>query len=428
MAPRVLGLLLLAESSHIGAATVPHINHGFKSSRAWLPREAVITAPVGEELIETGALPQQWDWRNVGGRSYTITDVNQHIPQYCGSCWIHGTVAALNDRIKIMRGGAFPDVMISRQAVLNCVPGENASEPNPGCSGGDAFQIHQYLHHHAMPDESCMPYQAKNEECTPYNVCRNCAPTSIALPGVPMGCFAVPGYQSYKVGDYGQVKGEEAMMKEIFARGPIACGLACDAEFVASYSENAVQHEGVFTVDTKFDDTDHIVSVTGWGETPSGVKYWIVRNSWGTFWGELGWFKLRRGVNQNLIESGCDWAVPKFEGLNKALSGEVMGSYAFGSHEVSPRGAVAAHADSSAATAATAAAAAVPELIAAAAPSAVAAAAAGGGVGDPRAWDVASLAAGAAGGGAAVTAAAVGLHAFGLVGRRSLPAQRLLLG
>mmetsp|Transcript_150256 Transcript_150256/g.482834 ORF Transcript_150256/g.482834 Transcript_150256/m.482834 type:complete len:295 (+) Transcript_150256:2363-3247(+) len=78
--------------------------------------------------------------------------------------------------------------------------------------------------------------------------------------------------------------------------------------------------------------------------------------------------------------------------------------------------------------AATAAAAAVPELIAAAAPSAVAAAAAGGGVGDPRAWDVASLAAGAAGGGAAVTAAAVGLHAFGLVGRRSLPAQRLLLG
>jgi len=325
------GALLLGLAA---SASAQGINHGYKSSESWLPREFVITSPIGEELIAATDLPAHWDWRNVNGKSYVVSDWNQHIPQYCGSCWIHGTVSALNDRIKIMRYAAYPDILLSRQAVLNCVPGEDATLPPPGCNGGDAFQIHKYLHHNRVPDESCMPYQAANGECTPFDVCRNCAPTSIPLPGVPMGCFAVPGWQGYSVGDYGQVKGEQAMMKEILARGPIACGIACDAEFVAGYSENVLQHEGVFTVDTKYNDTDHIVSVTGWGETASGIKYWIVRNSWGTYWGELGWFKVRRGVNQNLIESGCDWAVPQFDDLNEALEGKVLGSYAKGSHFV----------------------------------------------------------------------------------------------
>ena len=74
------------------------------------------------------------------------TDVNQHIPVYCGSCWIHGTLAALNDRIKIARKGAFPDVMLSRQTAMNCVVSLKApEEPAPGCNGGDPWDIHAYM-------------------------------------------------------------------------------------------------------------------------------------------------------------------------------------------------------------------------------------------------------------------------------------------
>jgi len=40
-------------------------------------------------------------------------------------------------------------------------------------------------------------------------------------------------------------------------------------------------------------------------------KYWIGRNSWGTYWGENGFFKLKRGTNNLMIESECAWAVPK---------------------------------------------------------------------------------------------------------------------
>jgi Papain family cysteine protease len=51
---------------------------------------------------------------------------------------------------------------------------------------------------------------------------------------------------------------------------------------------------------------DHDIEVVGWGEE-DGVPFWHIRNSWGTFWGELGFFRLERGKNALQIESGDCW-------------------------------------------------------------------------------------------------------------------------
>jgi len=325
------------EKVHVGHG------HGYRSSKPWLPRESVITAPTGQELVAAKALPSLFDWRNVGGRSFATPDLNQHIPIYCGSCYIHGAVHALNDRIKVLRNAQYPDVIVSRQALMNCVPDpSNASLPPPGCGGGDAFQVHHYLHTNKIPDDSCLPYTATNMGCTPDTVCRNCAGKPNPKTGVmePDFCYAVENWAGYGVGDYGNVSGEDAMMREIFARGPIACSAACDHDFMYNYSSNAgVLKEGVYITDTNFtkDDIDHVMEVTGWGETESGTKYWIVRNSWGTYWGDMGWVKIRRGVNQNQIEFDCDWAVPTFDDLETQLKSRVLGDYMKGTTNAGPR-------------------------------------------------------------------------------------------
>jgi len=89
--------------------------------------------------VASETMPQSFVWSNVNGVNYLTKNLNQHIPVYCGSCWAHGSISSLADRIKIMRKAAWPDINLSIQFLLNCQMGGS-------CNGGDHLATYKAIH------------------------------------------------------------------------------------------------------------------------------------------------------------------------------------------------------------------------------------------------------------------------------------------
>jgi len=257
-----------------------------------------VKSPLPHTYLAPEDLPASYDPRDMNGVDYTTVNRNQHIPVYCGSCWAHGPTSALADRIKMMRKGRFPDINISPQPLVDCVTANETS----GCEGGDPTAAYSWIMKNGVTDDTCSIYTASDDKCAQINICKNCLPTTI-FPHIISRCWAVEKYDTYEIAEHGQVSGEANMMAELAARGPMACGLCVTEEF-EDYDG------GIFVDKTGVTCQNHEISIAGYGEE-DGVKFWIGRNSWGTYWGEEGWFRLIRGVNNMGIEDACDWAVPK---------------------------------------------------------------------------------------------------------------------
>ena len=76
-------------------------------------------SPLPHTYLSGKALPKEYDIRNLDGVSYASIDRNQHIPQYCGSCWAQGSSSALSDRLALMTGNRFPEVDLAPQVRSN---------------------------------------------------------------------------------------------------------------------------------------------------------------------------------------------------------------------------------------------------------------------------------------------------------------------
>lgn len=256
------------------------------------------------ELLEATEMPSDFTWCNKDGKNYCTMSRNQHIPQYCGSCWAHGAISALGDRIKIARQAQGVDINLAVQHLLNC--GGVGS-----CKGGTVDGPYQWLKQMSekgtgIAYETSNPYVACSSDssegfcshvdtsCKAVNVARTCG--SFSQEGGP--CTGLSAFPNATISDYGSISGADAMMKEIFNRGPISCGV--DANPLLNYESGIIK--------TKGEGVDHVVSVVGWGTDSKDGMYWIVRNSWGEYWGEMGYFRVQKGAL--LLEDQCSWAVP----------------------------------------------------------------------------------------------------------------------
>jgi cathepsin X len=94
-------------------------------------------------------------------------------------------------------------------------------------------------------------------------------------------------------------------MAEIFLRGPVKASVNAGP---------LMDYQGGILLDTPITRNtthNHGVSLVGWGyDEAADVQYWIVRNSWGQYWGELGFFRVELGKNLLGIETHVSWATP----------------------------------------------------------------------------------------------------------------------
>ena len=172
----------------------------------------------------------------------------------CGSCWAFAVQGVVEAAFRI-KGGAELDT--SEQALVDC------DKSNNGCNGGWMSGAINFSRDNGVFLEKDYGYTAKNGSCKKGNY------------------KAVAGYT---VQGYGRHTGGEDQLKAAVQKQPVT--VAVNASKWHLYSNGIVDDASWCS-----GGVNHAVNVVGYG-TDGGVDYWLIRNSWGTGWGESGYIRL----------------------------------------------------------------------------------------------------------------------------------------
>ncbi|CAL9241706.1 unnamed protein product [Arabidopsis halleri] len=227
---------------------------GFKGVSALSSQRQTKTTSFRYQNVSSSALPISVDWRTKGA----VTPIKNQ--GSCGSCWAFSAVAAIEGATQIKKGKL---ISLSEQQLVDCDTNDF------GCEGGLMDTVFEYIKATGgLTTESNYPYKGENATCNSKKT--NPKATSIT------------GYEDVPVND------EQALMKAV-AHQPVSVAIeggGFDFQFYSS---------GVFTGEcTTY--LDHAVTAIGYGQSTNGSKYWIIKNSWGTKWGESGYMRIQKDV------------------------------------------------------------------------------------------------------------------------------------
>ncbi|XP_072449859.1 procathepsin L-like [Chiloscyllium punctatum] len=193
---------------------------------------------------------RQVDWRKKG----LVTPVKSQ--GSCGSCWAFSVTGAIEGQwAKICKRL----VSLSEQNLLDC------DKSNYGCNGGFKTRAFKYVKRNGIQSEKAYPYKAKQSRC-------KFRKDKIAA----------------RIKNYKQVKrSERYLAMDLRRRGPIAVSLNAHPRSFHLYKQ------GVYSDPECTQRRGHAVLVVGFGRE-NGINYWLVKNSWGTRWGEKGYIKIAK--------------------------------------------------------------------------------------------------------------------------------------
>jgi cathepsin C len=226
-----------------------------------------------EIQVDTSDIPKAWDWGKVGKKNFAGPVINQGA---CGSCYAIAVSEMLGARMSILKNENF--MPMSASPSLRC------SFYTQGCQGGFPFLAAKYAQDFGSSKISDIPYTGSDGKCP--------------LKSKKQIAGRATGYQY--IGGYYGASSEKAMRRELFDHGPIVVGFEATPDLQA-YSDGIFHTKYKYPDQDHFERVNHAVLITGFGEE-NGMKYWKVKNSWGRDWGEKGFFRMQRGVDNLNIE------------------------------------------------------------------------------------------------------------------------------
>ena len=230
-----------------------YINSGYKKS------SSVEVGSYGCKTYTSAATsaPASLDWRQKGAVT-SVKDQGQ-----CGSCWTFSSTGASEGAWAIATGKLMD---LSEQQLVDCATG--VSYGSHGCNGGQMEGADKYLIANGQCSLASYPYTAADGKC------KTCSPVAQFT-----SCSDV------KPNDQISLKGAVTL-------GPVSVAISADTRYFQSYTGGILDSTACYT------ELDHGVLVVGYG-TDNGKKYWNVKNSWSTTWGEQGYVRILRSDSTN---------------------------------------------------------------------------------------------------------------------------------
>ncbi|KAI3763191.1 hypothetical protein L1987_53643 [Smallanthus sonchifolius] len=237
---------------------------------------------IGHNLILRGNNPGP-DPRYTGFTYENHTDIPRCLDwRDKGSCWAFAAVSAV-ETLNAIRTGQL--VTLSEQQLLDC----DSKGRNNACDGGVVQEVFVWItEHEGLATDETYPYEGHRHPCDPAKFGHH----TVTLNGQEV----IPA------------QNEAEMMKAV-ANGAVTISMDPTGDDFMLYKE------GVYTLPGGT-EVMHAMTVVGWGETPEGLQYWIVRNSWGDWWGEKGYIRMQRGPGAPQPLGTCVIIFKPFLGAN----------------------------------------------------------------------------------------------------------------